>query len=142
MAVQRDDGRAAESRRLDANEPGRIVFRENLDVLALRRPQPMQHDAARTMAFVLLDIEERARIARPDDIAGRAADAVGEVLLAHKVANRDGENSRAEIVGAPREFGVVGRMARAGQLKKRLALGTRVAVDQHRLRDALARVRQ
>ena len=77
---------------------------ENLDVFALRRPEPMQHDPEGTMALVLLDIEKRAGIARPDDVAGRIVDAVGKVLAALDVANRDGENLRAEIVGAPGEF--------------------------------------
>ena len=112
---------------------------ENLDVLALRGPESMQHDAPRTMAFVLFDIEKRFRIARPRDIAGRPVDAIGKVLLALEVANRDRQNLGAEIVRAPGDFRMVGRMARAGEMKKRPSLGPRVAVDQHRLRPAPAR---
>jgi hypothetical protein len=99
----------------------------------------MQHDAAWTMVFVLLDVEKCVRIARPNDVAGRPADAVGKVLLARDVANRDGKNLGAEIVRAPDDFRMVGRMARAGEMKKTLSFGPRVAVDQHRLRAAPAR---
>ncbi len=131
---------AARPRRveLQADEPGRVVFHEHLNVVDLRGPQPMQHDAARTMALVLLDIEKRLRIARPDDLSGRPDDAIDEVRLALEVADCNGQDLGAEVVGAPREFRMVGRMARGGEMKKRLSPGARIAVDQHRLPAAFA----
>ena len=59
VAVHRDDGRAAMPGRLDADEPGRIVLHEHFGVVALRGPQPMQHDPARAVVLVLLDVEKR-----------------------------------------------------------------------------------
>ena len=91
------------------------------------------------MVLVLLDVEKCARIARPDDVVGRVDDAVGEVLAALDVAHANGENFRAEIVGAPGELRVIGRMGGGGEMKERLALGPRVAVDQHHLLAAVAR---
>ena len=134
-----DDRRAPEPRRLDRDEPGRVVLGENLDVLVLRGPEPMQHHPAGAMVLVLLDVEERIRIARPDDVAGRAGNTVSEVLPALHVPNGDDVELRAEIVRAPGELGVVGRMARGGKMKERLSLSARVAVDQQRLLAALAR---
>ena len=59
VAMHRDNGRAAETRGLNADEPGWVGFCEDLDVLSLRIPQSMQHHPARAMAFVLLDVKKR-----------------------------------------------------------------------------------
>ena len=59
VAVHRNNGRAAETGRLDADEPGRVGFHEDLDIVGLRGPQAMQHHTARAMALVLLDVEKR-----------------------------------------------------------------------------------
>ena len=58
--------------------------------------------------------------------------------MAFEVANGDGQDLGAEIVGAPGEFRMVGRMAPAGEMKESLSLRARVAVDQHCLRAAVA----
>ena len=138
--MHRDNGRAAETRGLNANEPGRIGFREDLDVVGLRAPEAMQHDPARAMALILLDVEKRLRIARPYDVSGRPDDAVHKVRLALKVADGDRQHLGAELVGGPGEFRMVGRMTGGGEMKKRLSLRARVAVDQHRLCAAFARL--
>src|SRR5579864_1121832 len=138
VAVHRNDGRAAEAGRLYADEPGRVVLRERLDVVGLRGPEPVQHDAAGPVALVLLDVKKSPRIAGPDHVSGRPGDAVGEVGPALKVPNRNGQDLGAEVVGTEGEFRMIGRMAGARQMKERLSLGARVAVDQHRLRAALA----
>ena len=104
VAMHRYDGRAAEARRLYADEPGRVGFHEHLDVVGLRGPQAMQHNAARAVTLVLLDIEKRLRIARPHDVSGRPGDAVDKVRLALEVADGNGEDLGAEVVGAPGEF--------------------------------------
>ena len=59
VTVHRDNRRAAETRRLNADEPGRVGFHEDLDVVSLRSPKAMQHDAARAMVLVLLDVKKR-----------------------------------------------------------------------------------
>ena len=138
--MHRDDGRATEASRLDADEPGRVGFHEDLDIIGLRSSQAMQHDTARAVAFVLLDVKKRLRIARPHDVSGRPDDAVGKVRLALKVADRDRQHLGAEVVGAPGELRMVGRMTGAGEMKKRLSLSPRIAIDQHRLRAAFARL--
>src|SRR5271165_1170826 len=134
-----DQRRAAEPRPLDADEPGGVRLGEDLDVLALRRPEPMQHHPERSMALVLLDIEKTLRVAGPDDVAGRIDETVGEVRAALDVAHPYGQDLRAEIVGAPGELRVVGRMTRGFEVEERLAFGACVAVDQHRLVAALSR---
>ncbi len=139
VTMHRDDGCAAEASGFDTDEPGRVVFREHLDVVALRCPEPMHHDPAGPMALVLLDIKKRLRIPGPDDVSGRAGDAIGKVLLSQEIANGDGQDFGAEVVGAPGEFGMVGRMACGREMKKGLSLRPRVTVDQHCLRAALAR---
>jgi hypothetical protein len=58
VAVHRDNGRATETRRLNADEPGRVGFHEDLDVVSLRGPQAMQHHPARAVALVLLDVKK------------------------------------------------------------------------------------
>src|ERR1700689_1306845 len=98
----------------------------------------MQHDPARAVVLVLFDIEKRRRIAGPDDVSGRAPYTVREVPLAFEIANGDGQDLGAEIVGAPGEFRMVGRMAPAGEMKESLSLRARVAVDQHCLCAAVA----
>ena len=138
VAVHRDDGRSSEPGRFDADEPGRIVLYEHFDVVALCCPEPMQHDPARAMVLILLDIEKRRRIAGPHNVSGRAPYTVREIPLAFEVANRDGQDLGAEVVRAPGEFRMVGRMAPAGEMKERLSFGPRVAIDQHGLRAALA----
>ena len=107
MPMHDDERRPAEPRRLEADEPGRVPLHEHFDVVALRRSQPMQHDAEGTMAFVLLDIEERLGVGRPDDVVGRIDDAVGEILPALEVAHGDRQDLRAEVVGAPGKFRMV-----------------------------------
>ncbi len=87
MAVHRDNGRAAETRGLNADEPGRIGFHEDLDVVSLRGSQPMQHHAARAMVLVLLDVKKRLRISCPDDVPGRPDDTVDKVRLVLKLAD-------------------------------------------------------
>ena len=136
--MHRDDGRVAEPGRFDADEPRRIVLDEHLDVVGLRGPQSMQHDPARAVVLILFDVEKGRRVAGPNDVAGRPAHAVDEVPLMFEVANRDGQDLRAEIVGAPGELRMVRRMAPAGEMEERLSFGARVAVDQHGLRAALA----
>ena len=59
VAVHRDNGRAAETRRLNADEPGRVGFHEDLDIVGLRGSQAMQHHPARAMVLVLLDVKKR-----------------------------------------------------------------------------------
>ena len=59
VAMHRDDGRAAEPGRFDADEPRRIVLGEHLDIVGLRGLQPMQHDPARAMVLILFDVEKR-----------------------------------------------------------------------------------
>src|ERR1700722_12120486 len=98
----------------------------------------MQHDTARPVALVLLDVEKRLRVARPDDLSGRPNDVVGKVRLALEVADCNCQHLGAEVVGAPGELRMVRRMTGAGEMKKRLSLGARVAVNQHRLRAARA----
>src|ERR1700746_2291623 len=99
----------------------------------------MQHHSERTMVLVLLDMEKGLRIARPDDAAGRIDDAVGEVLAPLEVAYADGEKFRAEIVGAPGEPCMIGRMGDGGEMKERRAFRACVAIDQHRLLAPAAR---
>ena len=121
VAMHRDNGRAAETRRLNANEPSRVGFHEDLDVVGLRGPQAMQHHPARAMALVLLDVKKRLRIPRPDDVPGRPDDTVDKVRLALKVADRDGQHLGTEVVGAPGELRMIGRMTRASEMKKSLS---------------------
>ena len=59
MAMHGDNGRAAKSRGLNADEPGRVGLHEDLDIVGLRIPQAMQHHTARSVALVLLDVEKR-----------------------------------------------------------------------------------
>ena len=59
VAVHRDNGRATETRRLNADEPGRVGFHEDLEIVSLRGSQAMQHHPARAVALVLLDIKKR-----------------------------------------------------------------------------------
>ena len=91
------------------------------------------------MALVLLDIEEPRRVARPDDVGRGVDDAVGEVLPRGEIAHAKGQELRAELVGAPGELGVIGRMARRREAEEGLAGGERVAVDEDRLLAAVAR---
>src|ERR1700688_4553372 len=100
----------------------------------------MQHDTARAVALVLLDIEKRLRIARPYDVSGRPDDKVDEVRTALKVPDRNCQHLGAEVVRAPGEFRMVRRMTRAGEVKKRFSLGPRIAVDQNRLLAAFPRL--
>ncbi len=139
MAVHGDHRRAAEPGRLDPDEPRGVVLAENLGVFALRGSEPMQPHPTRSMVLVLLDVEKRLRIARPHDVAGRAADTVGEVLPALHVSDGDDMHFRTETVGTPGEPGVVGRMTGGGELEVRLSPSARVAIDQHRLLAARAR---
>ena len=139
VAVHVDHRRAAGERARDADEPGGIRLGEDFRVLALIRPEPVQHHAERAVALVLLDIEEPGRIARPDDV-GRGVDhAVGEVLPRGEIAHAKGQEFRAELVGAPGEFRMIGRMARRREAEEGLAGGERVAVDEDRLLAAVAR---
>ena len=108
------------------------------DVVGLRGPQLMQHDAAGAVALILLDVEKPFRIARPDGVSGRPDDAVSEVRLALDIADYNGQDLGPEVVRAPGEFRMIRRMAPAGEMKKRFPLGARVAVDEHRLRAAPA----
>src|SRR5271155_2624354 len=91
------------------------------------------------MVLVLLDVEKGLRIARPDDVVSRVDHAVGEVLAALDVANANGEKFRAEIVGAPGELRVIGRMGDGGEMKERRPFRPLVAIDQHHLLAAAAR---
>ena len=59
VAVHRDDNGATETRRLNADEPGGVGFREDLEIVSLSGPQAMQHHPARAVALVLLDIKKR-----------------------------------------------------------------------------------
>ena len=56
------------------------------------------------MALILLDVEKRPRIARPHDVPGRPDDVVDKVRLPLEVADCNGEDLGAEVVGAPGEF--------------------------------------
>ena len=58
VAMNGDQRRAAEPRPLDADEPGGVRLGEDLDVLVLLRPEPVQHHPERPMALILLDIEK------------------------------------------------------------------------------------
>ena len=104
MAVHRDNGRPAETCRLNADEPGRVGFHEDLDIVSLRGPQAMQHHPARAMVLVLLDVKKSLRIPRPDDVSGRPDDTVDKVRLLLKIADRDCQHLGAEVVGAPGEL--------------------------------------
>ena len=139
VAMHRNDGGAAEARGFYADEPGRIVLHEHFDVVGLRGREPMQHDAAGAVTLILLDIEKRQRIA-PSKQCLRSLRRRGRQgpSRARKVANRNGQHLGAEVVGAPGEFRMIRRMAPADEMKERLALGARVAVDEHRLRAAPA----
>ncbi len=127
----------AEPRRREADEPGGVRLGEDLGVLALVGPEAMQHHPERTMTFVLLDIEEPLRIARPDHFVGGVDDKVAEIFASLEVADADGQHFGADLVEAPGEFRVIRRMTGCGATKERLVLGARVAVDQNRLLPAL-----
>ena len=90
--------------RLNADEPGRVGFHEDLDVVSLRGPQAMQHHSAGAVALVLLDIEKRPRIAHPHDVSCRPHDTVDKVRLALNVADYNCQHLGAEVVRAPGEF--------------------------------------
>ena len=90
------------------------------------------------MILVLLDIEKRLRIAGPDDVVGRVGDAIGKILAPLDVAYPDRQHFGAELVEAPGEFRVIGRMRGCGQAKERPAFGANVAIEQNHLVTAFA----
>jgi hypothetical protein len=104
VAMHRDNGRAAETSRLNADEPGRVGFHEDLDVVSLRDPHAMQHHPARAVALVLLDVNKGLGIPRPDDVPGRSDDTVGKIRFVLKVADRDCQHLGAEVVRVPSEL--------------------------------------
>ena len=58
----------------------------------------MHHHPERPMMLVLLDIEERGGIARPDQVVGRIDDEVGTVLAPFDVAHAKRHHFGAEFV--------------------------------------------
>ena len=104
VAMHGDYRRATETRRLNADEPGRVGFHEDLDIVSLRGPQTMQHHSARAVALILLDIKKGLGIPRPDDVPCRPDDIVGKVRLALKITDRNCQHLGAEVVRAPGEF--------------------------------------
>ena len=139
VAVHGNDRSAGEPRRRDRDEPGGIGLLENDGVLALRGAEAMQHHPPGAMVFVLRDVEKGARIARPHGVAGGVLDAVGQVGARGDVAHADRIHLGALVVGAPGEFPVIGRMARAREVEERFRVGALVAVEQHRFLAARAR---
>jgi hypothetical protein len=110
MPVHDDEGRPAEPGRGETDEPGGVGLGEDFDVLALLCSETMQHHAERTMMVVLLDVEQRRGIARPDQLVGGVDDQIGEVVATFDVAHANRHHLGSEFVEAPGEFRVIRRM--------------------------------
>ena len=104
MPVHDDQGRPAEPRRGETDEPGGVGLGEDFDVLALGGSQAMQHHPERTMMLVLLDIEERRGIARPDQVVGGVDDADREGPRRVRRRARESSSSRSRVRRSPRRI--------------------------------------
>ena len=117
-----------------------IVLAIDQDVVRSRRAGNVAPDLDRAVVVVEADIEHRLAVAGPDDAAARVGHLVGEVAAGGEVADADGERLRALVVDGVGEQSMVMAVGDGAELPVGLVRGFLVAVEQHGLGAAGARL--
>ena len=138
MIVGIDEDEASRERLAEAGVVADVLFLVDEDVVAGRCADAVAADVERAMVGVDADVEQRAAVARPLDLAARVGDLVGEVLAGLHVADADGEQLRALVVDGVGEQLVVGAVGAGAEVPVGLALGLGVAVEEQGLGPAAA----
>ena len=139
MAVDRDDGETPRPAAADRDEPGRVGLVVDRSVFVVFGPEPVQPDAAGAMVVVDPDIEERGTVRGPDHAAVRPCHMIGRIVPGRYVADLDGVEFRAFVVGRPGEEIVSTGGFAIAEFEELMALGQRIAVEQDGLGSAAPR---